>query len=56
MQAWFAEEEGRFRRAEAIGYIHTLLLENPGRHVAYPYLLQRDIGHPGAMQGSPLRQ
>lgn len=56
LQAWLASDEARFRRAEAIRYIRALLLERPGRAVAFPYATLGDPGHPRAVEGSLLRQ
>ncbi|CAG0970676.1 hypothetical protein RHDC4_01259 [Rhodocyclaceae bacterium] len=56
LQTWLASDEARFRRAEAIRYIRALLLERPGRAVAFPYATLGDMGHPHAIQGSLLRQ
>lgn len=56
LQTWLASAEARYRRAEAIRYVQSLLLDRPGRAVAFPYATLGDMGHPRAVEGSPLRQ
>ena len=56
LQAWFVSPEARDARAEAIDYIKGLLLEGPDGRVAYPYLIQRESGRTGVMEGSRLWQ
>lgn len=56
LQAWLASEEARYRRSEAIRYIHALLLEGPERALTFPYATLGDVGHPLALTGSSLRQ
>lgn len=56
LQVWLVSEDARCSRAEAIQYIKSLLLDYPGQSKPYPYVLTRDIRHPGACEGSRLRQ
>jgi len=56
LQAWLASDAARFHRAEAIGYVKTLLLERLDGPMSYPYLIVNDIVHPGAHEGFRLRQ
>lgn len=56
LQAWIGLPESRDARAEAIDYIMGLLLDNPDSMVAYPYLIQDELGRAGVMEGSRLRQ
>lgn len=56
LEAWLISDEARYSRAEAIRYIRSLLLERPGRALAFPYATLGDMGHPRAVEGSRLRQ
>ena len=56
LQDWLASPAARFHRAEAIGYIKTLLLDDQDHRVFYPYLIVNESLHPGAHQDFRLRQ
>ena len=56
LEAWLGSAAARAHRAEAIGYIKTLLLGGRDGAVRYPYLVLNDHPHPGAHESAWLRQ
>ena len=56
LQDWLDSAPARLRRAEAIRYIKTLLLEGEDSAVPYPYQVIGDQPQPWFLQGLGLRQ
>lgn len=53
---WFASNEARARRAEAIEYIKTLVFGRPCMAVAYPYVVVEKLDRQAGVVGSRLLQ
>lgn len=56
LQTWLASAEARRTRAEAIDYIKTLWLDDPGSAVPYPYVLTQEPARAVSLAAPRLRQ